>query len=192
MNTVRHRPCWRMNFDSLLTISFHFPKSFWTSQSENIEEMFLADFHIHSTFSDGKLAIPEIVDLYGSLGFGAIAITDHLCENATLIGKASAYLRCTLTEASFPLYRELLKTEAERAWDQYRMVVIPGVELTKNSVSNHRSVQILVGSLWSNSPRVWRPCKRYRRCFGTPITNWRDHGNRMPIPFLSIHSGFLP
>ena len=105
--------------------------------------MFLADFHVHSNFSDGRHPIPELVDYFGSLGFGAIAITDHLCENQSVVGKASAYLGCTLTPASFPLYLEILKTEAERAWDKYRMVVIPGVELTKNSLLNHRSAHIL-------------------------------------------------
>jgi len=105
--------------------------------------MFLADFHIHSDFSDGKMAIPQIIDLYGSHGFGAIAITDHLCESRSVLGKASAYLNCTLTPANYPLYLEILNSEAERAWDQYRMVVIPGFELTKNSVLNHRSAHVL-------------------------------------------------
>jgi predicted metal-dependent phosphoesterase TrpH len=105
--------------------------------------MFLADFHIHSNFSDGKMAIPEVVDLYGKRGFGAIAITDHLCESATFLGKASVYLGCTLTPGTFPLYLEILKSEAERAWDQYRMVVLPGFEVTKNTISNHRSAHIL-------------------------------------------------
>jgi hypothetical protein len=98
---------------------------------------------MHSTFSDGKLSIPELVDLYGSRGFGAIAITDHLCEDATPIGKAARYLERTLTPANFGFYTEILKSEAERAWDQYRMVVIPGFELTKNSVLNHRSAHML-------------------------------------------------
>src|SRR5690349_3064757 len=98
--------------------------------------MILADLHIHSTFSDGKLTIPELVDFYGRRGFGAIAITDHLCETQTVIGKAARYLGRTLTPATFPFYRELLKSEAARAWDRYRMVVIPGVELTKNSILN--------------------------------------------------------
>jgi len=105
--------------------------------------MFIGDLHVHSNFSDGKLTIPEVVDLYGSRGFGVIAITDHICENLSVIGKAARYLECTLTEATFPLYREILKSEAERAWDQYKMVVIPGFELTKNSMSNHRSAHIL-------------------------------------------------
>ena len=105
--------------------------------------MFLADFHVHTTFSDGRLQLPAIVDLYGSLGFGAIAITDHLCEERTFLGIASAYLGCTLTPSNFPLYKAMLESEADRAWRQYRMVVIPGMELTKNSLSNHRSAHVL-------------------------------------------------
>src|SRR5580693_3509824 len=105
--------------------------------------MYLADFHVHSNFSDGKLSIPELVDFYGSRGFGALAITDHLCEDRTLIGRAARLLGQTLTPASFPLYMEILKSEAARAWDQYKMVVLPGFELSKNSISNHRSAHIV-------------------------------------------------
>lgn len=111
-------------------------------ESDN-QTMFLADFHVHSNFSDGKLAIPDLVDLFGKRGFGAIAITDHLCEKQSLLGKASAYLGCTLTAGTFPLYLEILKSEAERAWRQYRMVVLPGYEVTKNTLSNHRSAHVL-------------------------------------------------
>ena len=105
--------------------------------------MFMGDFHMHSTFSDGKLKIPELVDLYGSRGFGAIAITDHLCEENTLIGKAAHLIGHTLTPATFPLYKAILESEATRAWERYRMVLIPGYELTKNTVSNRRSAHIL-------------------------------------------------
>jgi predicted metal-dependent phosphoesterase TrpH len=105
--------------------------------------MFLADLHMHSTFSDGSMTIPELVDFYGSRGFGAIAITDHLCEKQTFLGKAAVYLKKTLDPAILPLYLAIINSETERAWDQYRMVVIPGFELTKNSVSNHRSAHIL-------------------------------------------------
>jgi hypothetical protein len=104
---------------------------------------FLADFHLHSTFSDGKLTIPELVDLYGRRGFGAIAITDHLCESSSLIGRAAGYLGRTLTPATFPLYREIILSESERAWREYRMLVIPGFELTKNTLTNHRSAHIV-------------------------------------------------
>lgn len=104
---------------------------------------FLGDFHIHSTFSDGKLAIPEIVDLYGSRGFGVIAITDHLCESETVIGKAARVLDRTLTESTFPLYRAILESEADRAWQEYGMILLPGFELTQNYISNRRSAHII-------------------------------------------------
>lgn len=90
------------------------------------------------------MSIPSLVDYFGKRKFGAIAITDHFCEQVSLIGKASSYLGVTLTQATFPIYREILKSEAERAWDQYQMVVIPGVEITKNSISNHRSAHFLI------------------------------------------------
>ena len=105
--------------------------------------MFLADLHIHSSFSDGRMTIPELVDFYGTRGFGAIAITDHICEELTVLGKAASYLKQTLTRATFPIYREILRSESERAWDRYRMVLLPGFELSKNTVSNHRSTHIV-------------------------------------------------
>jgi hypothetical protein len=105
--------------------------------------MFLGDFHVHSTFSDGKRSIPELVDLYGSLGFGALAITDHLCEQSTWLGQAARQLQHTLTQANFPLYIEILRSERVRAWREYGMVLISGFELTKNSVRNSRSAHIV-------------------------------------------------
>src|SRR5262245_55927988 len=105
--------------------------------------MFCADFHVHSNFSDGRLRIPELVDFYGSRGFGAIAITDHLCESTTLLGKAARYLEQTLSERTVRIYLRILEAEAARAWQRYRMVVLPGFELTKNSLSNHRSAHVL-------------------------------------------------
>jgi predicted metal-dependent phosphoesterase TrpH len=105
--------------------------------------MILGDFHCHSTFSDGKLTIPELVDFYGRRGFGAIAVTDHIREETTLIGKAAGLLGHTLSRATFPLYREILRSEAERAWKLYKMVLLPGFELSKNTVLNSRSAHIL-------------------------------------------------
>jgi len=105
--------------------------------------MMLADFHVHSTFSDGKLAIADVVDLYGRAGFGAIAITDHIAESTTWIGRATAFAGLAVTETNFRKYLEAVEAQAERAWDRYRMVVIPGVELSKNYISNRRSAHIL-------------------------------------------------
>lgn len=105
--------------------------------------MFITDFHIHSNFSDGKHSIAQIVDFYGRRGFGAIAITDHLCETRTFLGVGAAYLNRTLTPENFPRYLEKIREEGERAQCLYGMKVIPGFEITKNYLSNHRSAHIL-------------------------------------------------
>lgn len=104
---------------------------------------FLADFHVHTSFSDGLVDMTEIVDLYGQRGFGAIAITDHIAEDATLIGYVAQQLGKVLTRETFPRYLERLAEERERAWDRYGMVVLAGFELSKNSISNRRSAHLL-------------------------------------------------
>ncbi|MBI3555487.1 MAG: hypothetical protein HY074_04410, partial [Deltaproteobacteria bacterium] len=126
----------------------------------------------HSSFSDGKLAIPEIVDLYGSKGFGAIAITDHLCETNTLFGKAAVYMNRTLTPAVFPIYMEILKSEAKRAMKKYGMVVLPGFELTKSPELNHRSARLLglgVSQFLSANADIVQLCRDIRAQGGVAI-----------------------
>jgi predicted metal-dependent phosphoesterase TrpH len=105
--------------------------------------MFLADFHVHSTYSDGCLELAEVVDLFCARGFGAIAVTDHLCGDDTLLGKTAKLLKRTLTPLTLPEYFERLRAEAARAWERYRMVVIPGLELTRNALSKYESAHIL-------------------------------------------------
>lgn len=105
--------------------------------------MFLCDFHIHSQNSDGKLLIPEIINFYGERGFGAIAITDHLCEVNTLLGQSAKYLQKTLIKKKFDSYIKEITMEGHRAMRQYNMLVIPGVEFTKNSFSHSDSAHIV-------------------------------------------------
>ena len=105
--------------------------------------MWLADLHVHSTFSDGQLTIPDLVDFYGVRRFGCIAITDHICEEKSFLGLAAGCLGLTLTPATFPLYLEIIRSEAARAWERYRMLVLPGFELSRNSLSNRRSAHVL-------------------------------------------------
>ena len=71
--------------------------------------MILTDLHIHSTYSDGHLTIPKIVDFYGQKNFKIIAITDHLCEEETFLGRASNFLEKTLTKETFPFYLKLIE-----------------------------------------------------------------------------------
>lgn len=106
-------------------------------------KMFLADLHVHSNFSDGHLSVAELVDFYGQRGFGAIAVTDHICEQNTFLGMAARYLEKTLTPKTFALYQQELERQGQRALSEYGMVLIPGLELTKNSFLHHRSAHVL-------------------------------------------------
>jgi hypothetical protein len=93
--------------------------------------MIAAVINLHSTFSRGKFSIPQLVDGYGALGVGAIAITDTLKDTRSLSGRAAMILHKSLRPAVFPIYREILRSEARRAWEKYRMVLIPGVEIVR-------------------------------------------------------------
>lgn len=107
------------------------------------KKTFLADFHVHTNLSDGRMKMREVIDLYGQRGFGAIAITDHIAENHSLIGMAAQLLDQVLTPEKFANYMEMLAVEADRAMTLYGMVVIPGFELSKNTICNQRSAHIL-------------------------------------------------
>src|SRR5688572_6353206 len=105
--------------------------------------MLLADFHIHTTWSDGKLSIPEVVDLFGRSGHDVIAITDHVVNSDTWIGKATHRFGLTVTAANFDEYRDEIEREKRRALDLYGMVVIAGFELTQNCVTRNASAHVL-------------------------------------------------
>lgn len=105
--------------------------------------MLLADFHIHTTWSDGKLSIPEVVDLFGRSGHDVIAITDHVVNADTLIGKATHRFGLTITPENFTAYREEIEREKKRALDRYGMVVMAGFELTQNCVTRRNSAHVL-------------------------------------------------
>lgn len=89
------------------------------------------------------MKLRDVIDLFGKRGFGVIAITDHLCETNTFLGKASRYLGCSLTEENFAEHMENIRREGERALAEYGMLVIPGFEITKNFISNQRSAHML-------------------------------------------------
>lgn len=103
----------------------------------------LLDLHIHSDFSDGKLSIAEIVDLYGSKGFSAIAITDHLADSQSLTGFVTHQLKLSLSASNMMQYLETIEREARRAREKYNMLLIPGVEITLNSWSRQKGAHIV-------------------------------------------------
>ena len=105
--------------------------------------MLLADLHIHTTWSDGKLSIAEVVDLFGRSGHDVIAITDHVVNHDNLIGKVTHGFGLSVNAQNFDTYRAEIDWEARRAWDQYRMLVIAGCELTQNRLRHRNSAHAL-------------------------------------------------
>src|SRR5688572_16352233 len=49
------------------------------------EPFLLCDFHVHTAWSDGRLTLREVVDLYGQTEkFDVLAITDHILAKKDL------------------------------------------------------------------------------------------------------------
>jgi len=106
--------------------------------------MLLCDFHIHTTWSDGSVPLREVVDIYGQAGFDVIAITDHVYNKDGVIAAFADKLNKTLTGENFGGYLGELATQAVRALAEYGMLVIPGVEITKNYLSEQESAHVLL------------------------------------------------
>jgi len=106
--------------------------------------MLLCDFHIHTKYSDGSVELRETVDLFGQAGFDVIAITDHVVNGDNSFGKLAHRFKLTITEDNFHRYMSNIRQEAERAWKKYGMLIIPGIEITKNHISAEKSAHILI------------------------------------------------
>jgi histidinol phosphatase-like PHP family hydrolase len=93
------------------------------------EPFLLCDFHVHTQWSDGKLSVAEVVDLYGSTGkFDVIAITDHILMKNDLLARAGRIATLGrrafgVREQDFEHYLENVRAEATRALEQYGMLV---------------------------------------------------------------------
>jgi 3',5'-nucleoside bisphosphate phosphatase len=117
------------------------------------EPFLLCDFHVHTTWSDGRLSIREVVDLYGRTGrFDVIAITDHILMRRDLLGRAgrlaSLGLRhFSVTEDRFGAYMADIAAEAERAKRLYDLLVIPGAEVTQNHIRSKNNSHIVALNL---------------------------------------------
>jgi len=113
------------------------------------EPFLLCDFHVHTQWSDGKLSVAEVVDLYGSTGkFDVIAITDHILMNKDLLARAGRIATLGrrafgVREHDFEHYLENVRAEATRALEQYGMLVIPGAEITQNRLAGRKNSHII-------------------------------------------------
>lgn len=106
--------------------------------------MLLCDFHIHTRYSDGAIELRRTIDLFGQAGFDVIAITDHVVNGKSAYGKLANRFRFSVREENFDTYLHHIQEEARRAWDRYGLLVLPGVEITKSSLSSEQAAHVLL------------------------------------------------
>jgi predicted metal-dependent phosphoesterase TrpH len=113
------------------------------------EPFLLCDFHVHTRWSDGRLSIREVVDLYGKTRrFDVIAITDHILMKRDLFARAGRLATLgrrefSVTEAQFQAYLDDIHTEAQRAKKLYDLLVLPGAEITQNHLRSKKNSHIV-------------------------------------------------
>jgi predicted metal-dependent phosphoesterase TrpH len=90
------------------------------------------------------MKMKNVVDIFGQAGFDAISITDHVVNRDSTIGKLAHGFNYTVTENNFKEYMDEIEHEKNRAWNKYGMLVIPGVEISKNYISSELSAHILL------------------------------------------------
>jgi predicted metal-dependent phosphoesterase TrpH len=113
------------------------------------EPFLLCDFHVHTRWSDGRLSLAEVVDLYGrTRRFDVIAITDHILMRRDLLARAARLISLgrrefSVTEDRFAAYLEDVDREAQRAKRLYDLLVIPGAEITQNYLRSRKNSHIV-------------------------------------------------
>jgi hypothetical protein len=113
------------------------------------EPFLLCDFHVHTRWSDGRLTVGEVVDLYGSTGkFDVIAITDHILMKKDLlarVGKLATLGRRAfgVRQSDFEAYLADIRKEAARALKQYGLLVVAGAEVTQNRLRGRKNSHII-------------------------------------------------
>ena len=113
------------------------------------EPFLLCDFHVHSQWSDGRLPLRDVIDLYGrTKRFDVVAITDHILMERDLLARAGRWISLgrrefSVTAARFEEYLRDIETEARRAKRLYDMIVIPGAEITQNHLRSKRNSHII-------------------------------------------------
>src|SRR4029077_4490983 len=113
------------------------------------EPFLLCDFHVHTRWSDGRLSLREVVDLYGRTGrFDVIAITDHILMKRDLLARAGRFISLgrrefSVTEDRFAGYLDDIASEATRARKLYDLLVLPGAEITQNHIRSKKNSHIV-------------------------------------------------
>jgi hypothetical protein len=117
------------------------------------EPFLLCDFHVHTRWSDGRLSVREVIDLYGRTGhFDVIAITDHILMQRDLLARVGrlaslGYRHFSVTKDRFTGYLDEIQSEAIRAKRLYGLLVVPGAEITQNHIRSKKNSHIVALNL---------------------------------------------
>jgi hypothetical protein len=106
-------------------------------------DLLLSELHAHTTWSDGCLTIPALVDLYGGHGFDVLCITDHVHP------PEDPWAHLGVPADRFADYVAEIEYEAQRASEQFGLLVVPGAELTVNHVDPDLAAHALAVGLRS-------------------------------------------
>jgi processive 1,2-diacylglycerol beta-glucosyltransferase len=107
------------------------------------KRLLLCDLHTHTTWSDGKLSVAEMVDFYGQRGFDCLCITDHLCDPKRLLGKLVNLTGLVIPPGEIEAYFEDIEREKKRAWAKYDLLLMSGVEFNKDGYTAKTSTHLL-------------------------------------------------
>jgi hypothetical protein len=91
----------------------------------------LCELHAHSTWSDGRLTLTELVDLYGGSGFDVLVVTDHALRSDDP-WPAENPGGSWIDAGNHAAYLDAITREAVRARARFGLLVVPGLELTYN------------------------------------------------------------
>jgi hypothetical protein len=114
--------------------------------------LLLCELHAHTAWSDGQLALSEVVDLYGRNGFDVLCITDHAV-------RLDEPMPAAIDPWTWPAYATSVRAEATRAARDYGLIVLLGLELTDNHPDPDRSAHALACSPLRPTRRIWRERK---------------------------------
>jgi predicted metal-dependent phosphoesterase TrpH len=96
-------------------------------------EPLLCELHAHTTWSDGALSLPQLVDLYGRNGFDVLCVTDH-CTRSDDPWRDGNAPRLGVHSGNHDDYLSEIEAESSRARHEYDLLVVPGLELTYNAL----------------------------------------------------------
>src|SRR5262249_5240440 len=114
-------------------------------------EPLLCELHAHTTWSDGALALPQLVDLYGRAGFDVLVVTDHANrpDDPLLPPDAAPW---GIIAANHAAYLAEVDAEAARAEAQYDLLLLPGLELSYNDLDPLLAAHAVAVGLRSHVP----------------------------------------